>query len=124
MGLSVKFNAITLWASLFKMVADTKIVYITTKDIEQAKHIGKVLVEERLAACVNILPQMTSIYYWQDELQTDEEAILIAKTRASLVDELIKKVKDLHSYDVPAIIVFPIESGNSEYLNWLVLQTS
>ena len=106
------------------MILDLKIVYITTKDIKQAKDIGKALVKERLAACVNILSQVTSIYYWQDELQTDEETVLIAKTKASLVDKLTQRVKDLHSYDVPAIIVLPIEDGNSEYLNWLISQTS
>ncbi len=106
------------------MIAEMKLVYITTRDIEQAKYIGKILVEEHLVACVNILPQMTSIYYWQDELQTDEEAILIAKTGASLVDKVTQKVKALHSYDVPAIIVLPIEGGDSDYLNWLASQTS
>ena len=101
------------------MTSEVKFIYITTKDIEQAKQIGKVLVEEHLAACVNILPQMTSMYYWEGKLQTDQEAVLIAKTKIPFVEQLVSKVKELHSYAVPAIVVFPVEGGNVDYLNWI-----
>ncbi len=105
-------------------MTNVKLIYITTKDIEEAKHIGKTLIEEHLAACVNILPQMISMYYWQGSLQRDEEAVLIAKTTASLVDQLIQKIKELHSYSTPAILVLPIEDGNVDYLHWLEHSTN
>lgn len=102
-----------------KPMTNTKLVYITTKNITEAKQIGGDLVREHLAACVNILPQMTSIYYWQGAVQTDEETVLIAKTTAALVTQLIQRVKALHSYDTPAILVLDVEAGNNAYLEWL-----
>ncbi|MFH1046360.1 MAG: divalent-cation tolerance protein CutA [Candidatus Omnitrophota bacterium] len=99
------------------------LVYITTKDKEEAKKIGYELVKERLAACVNIIDQMNSMYWWQDEIQYDTETILIAKTKESLVEALIAKVKSLHSYSCPCIVALPILDGNKEYLTWLENET-
>lgn len=98
-------------------------VYITTKDKCQAELIGRTLVEERIAACVNIIDGMQSIYWWQDKICVDNEAILIAKTRDSLFDKLVSKVKELHSYSVPCIVSLPIENGNPAYLEWLQNET-
>ena len=93
-------------------------VYITTKDESEAKRIGRVLVEEKLVACVNIHPT-NSIYRWKGKIQEESEATVLAKTKASLVDEIISRVKELHSYEVPCIISFPIEKGNPDYLQWI-----
>jgi periplasmic divalent cation tolerance protein len=99
------------------------LVYITAKDKDEARKIGGELVKERLAACVNILDNMNSMYWWEGKVQDDNEAVLIAKTKESLVKELITKVKSLHSYSCPCIISLPILDGNKEYLNWLEKET-
>jgi periplasmic divalent cation tolerance protein len=98
-------------------------VYITAKDREEAKAIGKGLVEERLAACVNIIDNVNSIYWWEGRVEDGQEAVLIAKTRESLVPELIKKVKSLHSYECPCIVSLPITDGNKDFLDWIKRET-
>ncbi len=98
-------------------------IYITTKDKAQAKKIGRQLVESRLAACVNIIEGMNSLYWWEGKIHDEQEAILIAKTKESLVKEVIDKVKSLHSYSIPCIVSLPILSGNKDYLQWLYKQT-
>ena len=95
------------------------IVYVTTSSEEEAKKIGKVLVEEKLAACSNIIPKMSSCYFWDNKLQEDTESILLLKTKSSLVPKIIEKTKELHSYDVPAILELPIKSGNEDYFKWI-----
>lgn len=97
-------------------------VYITTKDKLQATQIGKVLVEEHLAACVNILDAMQSIYLWNGALQQESEAVLIAKTTESMLEKLTSRVKELHTYSCPCIISLPIQGGNNDYLSWLEQQ--
>ena len=99
------------------------LVYITTKDKDEARRIGKELVKTRLAACVNIIDNMNSMYWWEGKIQDDQEVILIAKTRQSLVKKLIKKVKSIHSYSTPCIVSLPILDGNSDYLDWLEKET-
>lgn len=99
-------------------------VYITTGSPEQAEHIGRALVESRLAACVNILPGMRSIYRWQGNIETAKETVLIAKTRRSLAEALLAKVKELHTYDVPCAVVWPIETGLPEFLRWIDDETA
>lgn len=98
-------------------------VYITTKDKGQARSIGRVLVEEHLAACVNIVDGMESIYRWNNSICEDQETILIAKTRNDLLEELTARVKSLHSYTCPCIIAIPITGGNQEYLDWVQQST-
>lgn len=97
--------------------------YITCKDAHQAKHIGKTLVTQRLAACANILPQMTSFYHWQGELQEDQEAVLICKTSAEQLDALTEAVKALHSYELPCVIALPVQHGNAAYLHWILAES-
>jgi periplasmic divalent cation tolerance protein len=99
------------------------LVYITTKDKDEARRIGKELVKTRLAACVNIIDNMNSMYWWEGKIQDDQEVILIAKTKQSLVKKLIKKVKSIHSYSTPCIVSLPILDGNSDYLDWLEKET-
>jgi len=93
-------------------------IYITTKDEEEAKRIGKTLVAEKLAACVNIHP-VKSIYRWGGGIEEEEETALLVKTKAELADEVIERVKELHSYEVPCIVSLPIEKGNPDYLKWI-----
>ncbi len=94
-------------------------VYITAKDKQQAYEIGRALVEERLVACVNIVDVMTSMYWWQDKVQEDNEAVCIAKTRQTLIEPLIERVKQLHSYECPCVIAWPIQAANEAYLKWI-----
>lgn len=94
-------------------------VYVTTSGQDEAARIGRVLVEERLAACVNILPPIRSFYNWDGELQDDSEVAFIAKTTQRLVDDLVKRVRELHCYTVPAIVALPIIAGNKDYLDWV-----
>jgi len=94
-------------------------IYMTAGNKAEAQRIAKALVEHRLAACVNILENMQSIYRWEEEIQEDTEVVLIAKTTARLVSELIAKVKSLHSYDCPCIVSLPILDGNPPFLNWI-----
>lgn len=99
------------------------VIYITTKDRPEAQRIGRVLVEKRLAACVNVFEQAESIYWWGDEVIETSEAVLIAKTRTTLVEELIDEVKRQHSYNCPDIIALPIQQGNPAFLTWIASET-
>jgi len=99
------------------------IIYITTKDKDEARRIGKELVETRLAACVNIIDNMNSMYWWEGEIQDDSEAILIAKTKENLVPELVEKVRQMHSYSCPCIVILPILGGNPKFLEWIEEET-
>lgn len=98
-------------------------IYVTCFNLQEAERIGKAIVENRLAACANIIENMHSIYQWNGELQVDKEAILIMKSRRDLFAALTEKVKLLHSYEVPCIVALPIENGNQDYLNWLMTET-
>lgn len=98
--------------------------YITAGSKEEACAIGRTLVEEKLAGCVNILDGMTSIYRWNNEIEEAEETVLIAKTRESLFERLVERVRELHSYDVPCIVELSVGRGNRDYLEWLKRETS
>ena len=93
---------------------------MTAGSKEEARSIGRVLVESKLAACVNIIDAMNSIYTWDDKIQEDTEVILIAKTQKALVPELTEKVKNLHSYDCPCIVSLPVSGGNQAFLDWII----
>ncbi len=97
--------------------------YITAGSGDQARRIGRTLVQARLAACVNIIPGMNSIYWWEGEIQEDAEVVVIAKTRESLLPKLIETVKSVHSYDCPCIIAVPVLGGNPGYLDWIGRET-
>ena len=94
-------------------------IYMTAGSKTEAQKIGKGLVESRLAACVNILDNMQSIYRWDEKIQEDAEVVLIAKTTDTLVSRLIEKVKSLHSYDCPCIVSLPVLDGYPPFLNWI-----
>lgn len=99
------------------------ICLITTDSYEVAHKIAKEIVEQRLAACVNILQDIKSIYRWQDKIETSSELLLIIKTKLILAKDVIKFVKDRHNYSVPEIVFIPIIEGNEEYLDWVGANT-
>ena len=99
-------------------------VYMTVGSFEEAKSIGQILVGQNLAACVNLLENMTSIYNWEDKIEESQEVIMIAKTRKTLMPKLVEKVNSLHSYDCPCILELPIQGGNPEFLSWIESQTA
>jgi periplasmic divalent cation tolerance protein len=99
-------------------------IYITTKDRREARRIGKALVTEKLAACVNILDGMNSLYFWEGKLSDERETLLIAKTRKALLPRLTARVKQLHSYKVPCIVALPITAGNRDFLQWIAGETT
>ena len=104
-------------------MTDYTVVFVTTGSIEEARQIARVLVETRLAACVNIIPQVESIYWWDDAVQTDLETKMVIKTRRELCASLITKVKSLHSYDVCEVTCVPVVDGNPDYLAWVKAST-
>jgi periplasmic divalent cation tolerance protein len=99
-------------------------VYTTFPSVVEAEKAGHALVERRLAACVNILPGMVSVYRWQGVVERAEEAVMIVKTRASLAEAIRTSVKATHPYDTPAIVVLPVESVDDRYFAWIVDSTS
>ncbi|MFP4630375.1 MAG: divalent-cation tolerance protein CutA [Desulfohalobiaceae bacterium] len=99
------------------------LVYMTAKDKEEAQRVGQALVEARLAACVNILDNMQSMFWWQGGAQSEHEAVLLAKTRVGLVSSLNSKVQEVHSYDCPCVVAVPIIDGNPEFLDWVREET-
>ena len=94
------------------------IVYLTTDNFESAQHISRILVTEKLAACGTIIPNVISIYGWQGAIQETHEYQILLKTKNSILDELEKRILELHSYEVPEIIVTPVEFVNKDYLKW------
>lgn len=92
---------------------------ITAPHEDDAAMIAKVLVESRLAACVNIVKNIRSIYSWQGRIEDDSEVLMLAKTRRELFSMLSDKVRELHGYDVPEIIALPIIDGSEDYLKWI-----
>jgi len=95
------------------------VLLITASNIEEANKIAELLLNQRKAACVNIVPGVSSLFWWQDKLDSAQESLLIVKTKASLLPEIISLVKGIHSYDVPEIIALPIVGGNQDYLEWI-----
>lgn len=103
---------------------DIRLIYITTGDRDEARTIGKELVSSRLAACVNIIDNMNSMYFWEDKIQDDKETILIAKTTGTCVPKLIEKVKSMHSYSCPCVLSLPVLDGNKQFLDWIAEETT
>jgi periplasmic divalent cation tolerance protein len=95
------------------------VVLVTAPSQDVAERITTAIVEERLAACGNIVPGVTSIYRWQDEVQRDAEVLIVFKTVRATVHRLAARVKELHPYDVPEVIAFTVTAGSAEYLTWV-----
>lgn len=104
-------------------MADFIVVLVTAGSAEEGERIAAALVGEQLAACVNIAGPIRSLYTWQGELHRDEEHLLVIKTRAALFDEVERRVRALHSYEVPEVIALPITAGAQPYLDWLAANT-
>ena len=98
-------------------------VYTTWPSTVEAEQVGRALVERRLCACVNILPGMVSLYWWQGKVERGEEVVMIIKTRASLAVAVEAAVKQMHSYTTPAILVMPLESIEQSYFSWIMAET-
>ncbi|KAF0177852.1 MAG: periplasmic divalent cation tolerance protein [Nitrospirae bacterium] len=98
---------------------DYIVVFITAPNEEEAAKMARVLVEEKLAGCVNIVRSISSIYSWQGKTEDDSEALMICKTKKSLFDALKERVIQLHPYTVPEIVALPIIAGSEKYLDWL-----
>ncbi len=108
------------------MHKNLRILYITTESLQQAEDIGELIVKDELAACVNIIPGMKSIYRWEGDIQKDNETILIVKTHISKVQSITNLVNDAHTYECPCVISLNIaeDEGNEEYLKWLLKESS
>lgn len=103
---------------------DFSFVYVTAPSQAEAKSIGRTLVEERLAACANVVDGMVSLYWWEGKIDEGNEAILIAKTRTDLVDDVIARVRSLHSYTCPCVVALPLTAGNPGFLEWIARETA
>lgn len=99
------------------------IINCTTENKEDAQKLAKHLISKKLIACCNIIPSITSIYEWDNKLNTDEEALMIMKTRTELYEKIEAEIKKYHKYEVPEIICIKINGGSKEYLDWVDKQT-
>lgn len=104
-------------------MSEISIVFVTAGSQEEAATIGRTVVEENLAACANIVPRIRSIYRWKGQIYDEQEFLIIIKTRTSQFEALQKRVKELHSYEVPEIISFPVARGLPQYLKWVLEET-
>jgi periplasmic divalent cation tolerance protein len=103
--------------------ADRAVVLVTTTSREEAEKIAQLLLDRRKVACVNIVPGVHSFFWWQGKLDSARESLLIAKTRTSLVPQVVDLVRGAHSYTVPEIIALPVVAGNQDYLEWIDQET-
>lgn len=103
--------------------APAMFVYVTAKDRAEALSIGRRLVQERLVACVNVLDNVRSLYWWEGAVQEEDEALFVAKTRPELVDKVVARVRELHSYRVPCVVALPVAAGNPDFLDWISAET-
>ena len=99
------------------------LVYTTFGRVDDAKRVGDALVAARLAACVNIFPGMISIFEWKGAREMADEVAMIIKTRRSLAEAVIAETKRLHPYELPALLVLPVEGGSEEYCGWILSQS-
>jgi periplasmic divalent cation tolerance protein len=104
-------------------MTDALLVFTTLPSADKAAELAKLVVEERLAACANLLPAIRSIYRWQGKLQDENEVLLLLKTRAEHLERLKLRILELHPYDVPEVLAVPVEAGYQPYLEWLAGET-
>ena len=95
------------------------VLYVTASSDDEAERIATSLLEKKLVACVNIIPKVKSIYWWQKKIEQSDELLLVMKSVSDNVERIVTEVKSLHSYDVPEVISMPIHGGNSDYLDWI-----
>ncbi|MGH7897442.1 MAG: divalent-cation tolerance protein CutA [Candidatus Binatia bacterium] len=99
------------------------VVLVTAGSVEVAERIAHALVEERLAACVNVIPGVRSIYHWQGKISEDQEWLLVVKTRRARFEAVAERVRSLHSYEVPEVIALEVSDGSKPYLDWLLRES-
>lgn len=99
------------------------LIYVTCETHDEAMKIAKIAVGDRLAACANILGDITSVYWWEETIQEGQEVAVILKTRSDLVEKLTERIKELHSYECPCVVALPIEGGNHKFLDWIAAET-
>ena len=104
-------------------MTDAMLVFTTLPSADKAAELAKALVEERLAACANLLPAIRSIYRWQGKLQDENEVLVLLKTRAEHLERLKLRILELHPYEVPEVLAVPVEAGYQPYLDWLAGET-
>lgn len=95
------------------------VIFITAKDGGEAQRIARLLLEQKKAACVNIVPQVASSFWWQGRIDSAAESLLVVKTEARLLEDIIRLVKANHSYAIPEIIALPVIGGSQDYLDWI-----
>jgi len=100
------------------------VVLVTAPDMVTAERLAERLVDERLAACANIVPGIVSIYRWDEQVQRDDEILIVLKTEQARIEEVCERVVTLHPYDVPEVVVLPITDGHAPYLEWLTRSTT
>jgi len=101
------------------MSAEFVVIFVTASTEEEAKKIESTLLDQRKAACVNIILGVKSSFWWKEEVETAQEVLLMIKTKTSKLNEIIRIVKEIHSYETPEIIALPIIGGNEDYLRWI-----
>ncbi len=97
--------------------------YITAGGMEEAEKLAKMLVEARLAACINIIPRMKSFFYWEGKAQNEEEVVMVGKTRTALLEKVVEQVRKNHSYDLPCVVSWNLDGGNPAFLDWINEET-
>jgi periplasmic divalent cation tolerance protein len=105
-------------------MTNARIVLTTTGSQEEGRKIAHALVDRRLAACVNIVPQIESVYRWQGKVETAKEWLLLIKTEVGLFERIRDAVKELHSYDLPECVMLEVAAGSQEYLSWIAENVS
>ncbi len=100
-------------------MSNKTVFYITAGSGEEAEKLAQVLVEKKLAACVNVIPKIRSYFFWEGQVQSEEEVLLLGKTREDLVETLVEEVKNQHSYEVPCTICWNIDGGNGDFIDWI-----
>ena len=103
---------------------DVRVALVTAPDEATAARLARTLVEERLVACANIVPGIRSIYRWQGAVEDDQEVLLLLKTQAARCAALASRVRDLHPYSVPEVLVLPVVTGSNAYLDWVIAESS
>ena len=99
------------------------VLYVTAASNDEAVRIGRIVVDEKLAACANVIPAITSIFRWNGALQEETESVVLIKTRNDLVERATQRIKDIHGYECPCVVALPITGGNSEFLDWIDSET-
>lgn len=105
-------------------MSEFSVCLVTAPSLPQAKQLARNLLQERLVACVNLVPGVASMYWWEGHLEEAEEVLMILKTRSSLLQSLGQRVRELHPYSVPEFLSWPLGPGNPEYLDWLAAETA